>query len=187
MERPPCRRGCCCCKYGVRAGFASASTVHGSLGGCPEPGARWDRAREGRSGERAPTLSLPYRSAAHVCLTSAPPGGPLTLVRPVLAFLRGRGCLRCRLFSAPRGPCSNVAAESSGAVRVLGRRLTMTDPAPSPLLLQWGVAPGACLISAESQKVRDLRALGRVYLDYVWFVVLSAAPCQEYTLTCLLN
>ena len=160
--------------------LCSGFTVHGSPGGCPGPGALAGLVpvKAGAVPKRCPRL--PDFSAP------APRGGPLTRVRSVLAFLGGRGCLRCRLFSAPRGLCSSVAAESSGAVRVLGRQLTTTDPAPGPLLLQWGVDPGACLIYSESQKVRDLRALGRAYLDSVWFVP-SAAPRQEHTLTCLLD
>lgn len=160
--------------------LCSGFTVHGSPGGCPGPGALAGLVPVKAGAVRKRCPRLPDFSAP------APRGGPLTRVRSVLAFLGGRGCLRCRLFSAPRGLCSSVAAESSGAVRVLGRRLTTTDPAPGPLLLQWGVDPGACLIYSESQKVRDLRALGRAYLDSVWFV-LSAAPRQEHTLTCLLD
>ena len=143
--------------------LCSGFTVHGSLGGCPGPGALagFVPVKDGAVPKCCPRL--PDFSAP------PPPGGALWL-RSVLAFLRGWGCLRCRLFSAPRGLCQQR-----------GRWVLRSRQSPWPSahhwliqhrahLLQWGVDPGACLIYAESQKVRDLRALGRVYLDSVWFV-----------------
>ena len=117
--------------------------------------------------ERTPVLSPLYRSAAHVWLTSVPsPWGPCYSVSSVLVFTRGRGV--CYLSSLPPPPPGGVLA-AAVAVSLLEQWESLS--VFSPRLIQhrarWccsGVgSPGACVIYAESQKVKDLSSQASLF------------------------
>ena len=94
VERPPCLRDSAVAAS-KESGFcfAVAFTLHGFLGGCPEPGvlAGFVPVKDGVYRESTCSVTTVQKSCPRLTDLSALPWGPCYSVSSVLVFIRGRG------------------------------------------------------------------------------------------------